>query len=183
MGWLGDWGMAASSSQSDYVGRLAQLLRDGQREATVVQRHTHVALERSPKEASATPEVLAAAQSSDLLVMEHGDNVSPSAVADFGRAYGQLLAQARPRTGRLICVSTWWQSAAVDALIKAACLRARGTFVDIGDIHRRAGMTASGATHWSDPGVQGHPGDAGMAEIAARVFAAWRESSHGTDKP
>jgi hypothetical protein len=78
-----------------------------------------------------------------------------------------------------LCLSTWWKSAAVDAVIKPACEQAGGVFVDIGDIHDKPG-TGPKAQGFTNPDVLRHPGDAGMAEIATRIYAAWRD--HGKQR-
>ena len=178
--WSGNWGMAASSAESDYVGQLTHLLANRLGEVPTTQRFTHVALERRPNEATASPELLSAARSSQLLVVELGDNVNPSDLSDFGRAYASLLAKAGPNTGVLVCLSTWWKSTPVDALMKPACEQAGGTFVDIGDIRIQIGTAGSAAPRRSDstdPAVLSHPGDAGMTEMANRIFSAWLQHS------
>lgn len=175
IGWAGHWGMAATSAQTDFVGQLARVLAQDQGN-TVAQRFTLVELETNPGTARARPEVIAAASSSDLLVMELGDNVNLSVVAEFGRAYAWLAESARPSAGKLVCLSTWWGSAPADAQIRAACEHSGGTFVLIGDIRLTPGTTAVPGGRLTDLGVLAHPGDAGMAEIAARVRAAWQRA-------
>jgi hypothetical protein len=174
--WMGDWGMAATSAQTDYVGHLVRLLSGDAQAPVRAQRFNLAALEAQPRDVRAGLEQLAAGRASQLLVVELGDNVGPKSLADFEPAYARLLASAKPDKGLLVCLSTWWQSAAVDAIIEPACRRAGGRFVDIGDIHRKPGRSGSGATGITDPGVLRHPGDAGMAEIAERIHQAWRPS-------
>ena len=172
--WTGDWGMAASSLQTDYVGQLARLLNERAQVQASAQRFNIAAMESKPGQARPGAEMLSAARASDLLVVELGDNVKASGLADFEPAYARLLAQSRPEKGLLVCLSTWWGSAATDALIEPACQRAGGVFVRIGDIHRQPGKTGARGQGLSDPGVLSHPGDAGMADIAARIFDAWQ---------
>lgn len=175
--WHGNWGMAATSPSTDYVGHLARLMMEHSTQSPRVRRFSQTALESRPREATLDRELLAAARASSLLVVELGDNVSPATLADFGVAYAKLLGEGRPAKGMLICLSTWWNSPAIDALIKPACERASGTFVFIGDIHAQPGRTGSRDQGLTDPGVLSHPGDAGMAEIASRAFAAWRSQA------
>lgn len=173
--WTGDWGMAASSAQTDYVSQLTRLLNEGHYPVATTKVFNLTPLERDPKDFKPGVELFSASSASDLLVVELGDNVRKSSMADFALAYPQLLAQARPAKGVLVCLSTWWSSTAADALIEPACARAGGVYVAIGDLHGKPGTKGSPSQGLTDPGVLNHPGDLGMAEIAARIYAAWRE--------
>lgn len=175
--WKGDWGMAASKAETDYASQVVRRLKEGGLAVKSTQAFNIAAFELNPKEVQPGGEPTAAGRAADLLVVELGDNVKSP--ADFAPAYARLLAQAKPAKGRLMCLSTWWQSAAVDAVIQPACARAGGVFVDIGDIHAKPGTNASTTQGLSDPGVLRHPGDAGMAEIATRIVAAWRAAAQG----
>jgi alpha-galactosidase len=180
IGWHGNWGMAASSEQRDYVARLGQLLRDAQAAEVRLARWSFGALELQPDTAGLDEAMRASTRASQLFVVELGDNVKPANVAAFGRAYARMLAEARPARGVLLCLSTWWRSAATDAAIEAACRSAGGSFVAIGDIFPKLDpqgpATRPGQT---DPGVLAHPSDVGMAEIAARLFARWQKLKPG----
>ena len=171
--WTGDWGMAASSAQNDYVGGLEKRLTDAGKPVSSVQRFNIAVMERSPKGFKLDAPTTAAARASNLLVIELGDNASARSLDDFTASYRALLAQVKPEKGVLMCLSTWWNSAAVDAVIKPACTQAGGVFVEIGDIQSKPGTHPKKGAEMDDQGVLRHPGDAGMAEIAARLFAAY----------
>ena len=120
--------------------------------------------------------MLTAARHSQLVVVQLGDNVKPQGVSDFEPAYVRLLADAKPEQGMLICLSTWYRKQTVDVITERACKYAGGTYLQIGDIHNKPGNDATNQG-FSDAGVRSHPGDAGMAEIARRIVAAWREKT------
>jgi len=170
-GWTGNWGMAASAMEKDYVWQVAQQLP-----VKSVQTFNIAKLETAPARAQLQESMLEAARHSQLVVVQLGDNVKPQGVSDFEPAYVRLLASAKPEQGMLICLSTWYQRQAVDAITERACKQAGGTYIQIGDIHSKLGYDAT-AQGFSDVGVRSHPGDAGMAEIAKRIAVVWKEKT------
>lgn len=175
LGWTGNWGMAAQSEQADYAGRLRVLLADNSTaSATRVTRIGFTAIETAPPGAPLAAEHLAAVRSSQWLVLQLGDNVPAGRGTEFGRAYALLALQARPQSGALACLSTWWARSDIDALIEAACKAAGGRFVAIGDLLTARPAAVPAWPGITDAGVLAHPRDAEMAQIAQRIFVAWR---------
>jgi hypothetical protein len=175
--WFGDWGMAASSADNDYAGRLRTLLKSSGQSAPNTQRFNVAVMEREPKGFKLDAATSAIASASGILVIELGDNAHADALQDFDAAYHALLIQTKQKKGVLLCLSTWWNSAKVDSIIKAACAKAGGTFVEIGDIQSDPSTHPSKASGFEDSGLLRHPGDAGMAEIAKRLFTAYTHQS------
>jgi hypothetical protein len=175
--WFGDWGMAASSPEKDYVGRLRALLVKPGQSVVQAQRFNVAVMEREPKGFQLDPATSAIAAASSVLVVELGDNANGDALQDFDSAYRALLTQTKQKKGVLLCLSTWWNSAKVDSIIKPACVKAGGVFVEIGDIHSDPNAHPSKGGDFDDPGILNHPGDVGMAEIAKRLFAAYTQKS------
>lgn len=102
-----------------------------------------------------------------LAVIELGDNAPTDNLVAFSRAYDALLASTRGAK-LLLCLGTWWGNTATDDAVKASCIKAGGTYVYIGGIYKgRLGI-------YQNEGVDRHPGDEGMAEIARRIVEAAR---------
>lgn len=172
VGWIGNWGMAASAMEKDYVWQTARQLP-----VRSVQTFNIAPLETAPKTARLLESMLTTARQSQLVIVQLGDNVKSQNISDFNLAYVQLLANVKPARGTLICLSTWYRKAAVDVITEQACKYAGGVYVQIGDIKSNPGHDASDQ-RLDNPGVRSHPGDMGMAEIAKRIVTAWKGKAY-----
>ncbi len=178
LGWHGDWGMAASAPENDYVHRLTQKIADaagGRPEimarniADFERQHAtyHIAAELK-KELAFEP---------DVVIIAIGENVpaltSDEAKATFRAALDKLLAEINSH-GRpeLFVRSSFWADQAKDAILQAACQQAGGTFVDIGRLGKDEANFARSERKFENDGVAGHPGDQGMLAIADALWAA-----------
>ncbi len=152
VGWMQNNGMAASSEATDYAHLIG-----------ASQVFNLATLERG--QPYALPAV-----APDTLVVQLGDNATD--VPGFTKRYADLLRTIKAK--RLICVSTWWQDFAKDAVIFDACTAARGEYVYIGDLFMSKHNPDRAAKTFTDNGVNEHPHDWGMARIAERVRKAMR---------
>jgi len=175
IGWQGEWGMAASAADKDYVAQLLKLLNQNAVPGASWAAHKEDGgeLERHPAIYHVTDEASRLARQSALVVVEVGDNVdtSKTPLPMFAQAYSQSLDALKPEAGVLACLSTWWPSVEKDTLIKERCEQAGGVFVDISSIARAPKNIARNERTIAHEGVGAHPGDAGMKAIANKIFA------------
>ena len=149
--WFGFRGMAASSEDKDFAHLVGAALRLPL---------TTVHVGRLEYDASA-PLPRVSVRPSTVVVVELGDN-------GFAPRYADLLASVK-NGAALVCTSTWWARIETDKRMQPLCEAAGGRWVYIGDIYRgRRGVNF-------DDGVDRHPGDVDMAEIARRVLLAIRQ--------
>ncbi|MBI3382483.1 MAG: SGNH/GDSL hydrolase family protein [Aquabacterium sp.] len=173
IGWQGEWGMAASAADKDYVAQLLKLLnQDAAGASWAAHKEDGGELERHPALYHVADETSRLARQSALVVVEVGDNVDTgkTPLPMFAQAYSQSLEALKPEAGVLACVSTWWPSAEKDQLIKERCEKAGGVFVDISSIARSPKSIARNERTIAHDGVGAHPGDAGMKAIANKIF-------------
>jgi alpha-galactosidase len=168
IGWNGSWGMAASGQAKDYSHATAAGM-------SVPVTPTNIAgVELSQSELSEGLQTVAAAgvTSSTVVVIEFGDNVpnSGSGQLDFGASYGKLLDAIPPHL-KLVCTSTFWERSSVDAIIKQECESHGGLYTYIGNIYTDPNNPDRTDNEYSDPAVNRHPHDWGMAQISARILA------------
>lgn len=168
--WNGNWGMAASSENADYVAQLCGQLSERAGRVVDARRVNLSGLEKDPTNFQWSLVPTSEAASSDLVVIELGDNATKTPRDQFASAYDRLVSTVKPTHGRLLCLSTWWRSTAVDQIIQRSCSAHGGAFVDIGNIHDKPGRAARDQLN---PGVAAHPSDLGMSEIAARAVDVW----------
>jgi hypothetical protein len=167
LGWYGSWGMAASAADRDFAHLVAASLQLPLSSAL-----SFSGLELTPAtSAGAIPLMAAPVKATTLVIIQLGDNVQLGVLPEFAPQYNKLL-DAVQQAGIVICTSTWWRDDTKDALIETACTAHGGRYVFIGDLKtNRASLDGLGA-QFSDPGVNAHPHDWGMAQIAERILAS-----------
>lgn len=178
IGWSGNWGMAASAAEKDYVHLVAEgIRRETGREVDLRVRNIAL-LERDYRNV-----VLAdllkedADYEPDYLIVAIGENVPNFANDDDAAAYraavANLLAffhKGRQVKARTVVRGCFWPNAAKDKAMAEAASDYAAEFVRC-DISGENGMMATGL--FAHEGVAAHPGDRGMEEIARRILAAF----------
>ena len=171
IGWLNDYGMAASSMDRDYVHLLeARIL--ARREATfcIAQVAEWERLYRTPAEA--LPRYAAAAAfHPDILIFRSIENAPAKDFdpAAFRNSLDELLAYLAPDPGTKLCFTTSFWHHPGDAVLREAAAARKAPMAELGDLGERDDMKAIGL--FAHSGVANHPGDAGMAAIADRIWA------------
>ncbi len=176
--WEGDWGMAASGREADYVHRLAALLatRTGQLPVTRVE--NIAAFERGYATWQDPPRQQEWHRfAPDWIVLAIGENVPSLAPVVERRRFCRhlrrllvpLLAAA---PGQLLVRSCFWPEPLRDRLLRRVCTQLQGRFVDLAPLSQCPAYRADAERSYAHAGVGAHPGDAGMRAIAERLLAA-----------
>jgi len=182
IGWTGDWGMAASARDRDYV---------------------HQLLDRISKSAGGTPEVMIRniadferqlidfdlaealnqelAFEADVVILAIGENASSPKTDEARKRFSDTLENLLGRLDqhghpKLFVRSQFWPDEEKDRLLKKACANAGGIFVDIGKLGTDPANSARSERQIDHEGVAGHPGDKGMAAIADELWKAMRQT-------
>jgi hypothetical protein len=180
IGWLGNWGMAASAEDNDYV---------------------HLVLKAIAKAAGRDPKSMAVniadferqfetydlavglkrelAFRADLVIVAIGENVpaltSERAQNAFQASVVRLLKKLQENGDPVIVVrSCFWPDPAKDVRLRAACRAVGGIFVDAGPLGADPANQARAERKFSHDGVAGHPGDKGMRALADAILNALR---------
>ena len=166
--WTGQWGMAATQPDRDYVHRVQLRLAA----------HTGIIPEITVYSADLhTPERIAlaaqriAANPPRVLVVQMGDNAPTNSDYQTFRDAYTLLRNAAPGA-KLIYVGVWQADDVRNNHIMRIAKEDGASFVWIHDLYLDPAnqATAQGCTDTS--GVCWHPSDAGMALIGGRVYSA-----------
>lgn len=178
IGWAGNWGMAASSEDKDYVHLVAQALVQHTGSTPHIMVKNIADFERN----YATYDVEAQmadffAFDPDLLVLAIGENVpqleSRDAKAQFRSGVMKILKCALAKRHPLVVVrSPFWADPAKDEVLSQVCQEAGVIFVNAGSIGAEASNSARSERSFSHNGVASHPGDRGMKAIADIVVQA-----------
>lgn len=178
IGWTGNWGMAASAVEKDYVHLVVESLTKlrGHKPEFLV---TNVAdFERKYDGFDlATKLKDQVAFKADTVVVAIGENVpalkSDEAKAKFKESVVKLLALLKGEGKTALYVrSCFWADAAKDVVLKEACTTAGGVFVDISTLAKDEANYARSERKIEHEGVARHPGDRGMKAIADAILAA-----------
>lgn len=178
IGWNGNWGMAASALEKDYVHLLtAQIAKaaDGKPEVMV----KNIADFERNLDAYNLTEGLKneLAFKPDLIIVAIGENASALTTDEakdrFKTSFAKLLAELKTQGNpTLIVRSQFWADAAKDERMKQACLDAGGAFVDISKLGKDEANYARSEQKFEHAGVAGHPGDKGMQALSDELWKA-----------
>lgn len=185
IGWTGNWGMAASSEDKDYVHLVAAALA----------RHTGVRPEIRVRNIAdfernyATYDVDRQMEEffafdPDLVILAVGENVpalaSEEAKDKFRAGVINILRCALAKRHPLVVVrSSFWADAAKDEALRQASREADALFVDVGSLGREPANAARAERAFTHDGVAVHPGDRGMKAIADAILQAVLQRSTG----
>ncbi len=176
IGWSGNWGMAASAEEKDFVhlllGRVAKAA--GGQPQSLVRNIADFERQYSTYDVAAGLKP-AIDFEADLIVLAIGENVAALKSDDEKVAFktavsGLLLKLKGQRQPTVIVRSSFWADAAKDDALKAACESAGGVFVDIGALGRDEANYARSERKIEHAGVAAHPGDRGMQAIADALW-------------
>ncbi|HPO11967.1 MAG TPA: glycosyl hydrolase family 28 protein [Candidatus Hydrogenedentes bacterium] len=185
IGWTGNWGMAASAEEKDYVHLVVQALSEPAESGIPAPRFlvrniadferqcTTYSVEENLKECIEFKP--------DLLILAIGENVpglaTPEAETQFYESVGRLLkAFQKDAKPAIIVRSGFWPSSNKDACLKRAAGDAGATFLDISALAKDEDNYARSERQIAHAGVAGHPGDRGMKAIADAIVNAIKKA-------
>lgn len=174
LGWHGDWGMAASCREKDYVHRVLAGLSQG----TAAQGCICNASQWERGYADGFDlEFFAPVRAfcPDILVMRVVENCP---LADFTpqifeEAYESLIGYLKGENTRVILTTSFWKHPG-DGVIQAVARKHGYPCIYLGELGEQDAMKAMGKFDHS--GVAAHPGDAGMAYISRAILEKIKET-------
>lgn len=178
IGWEGNWGMAASSQQKDFVHLLSSKIAAAAGGQPVVKIRNIADFERN----LSTYDVRAGLKDElnlqpDLIVIAIGENVAAlntdEAKEKFKTAFTGLLKELKQHGRPTIFVrSSFWANSAKDEILQTVCEEAGGIFVDNRKLGADETNYARAERKFEHAGVAAHPGDKGMQAIADALWLA-----------
>ncbi|MDR1093684.1 MAG: hypothetical protein LBL66_06000 [Clostridiales bacterium] len=173
LGWDGDWGMAASAKEKDYVHILMGMIRGkfGAARFCVAQ------LAEAEQRYREIDAVLAKfgelkAFRADIAIVRLSENArieKDGGREAFRAAYEKTLGFLSGGGAAALVVGTgFWRNPDADAAIREAAGRFGAAVAELGDLGERDENKAVGL--FAHGGVAAHPGDTGMRAIAERLF-------------
>jgi len=170
IGWNYDWGMAASAPEKDYVHLCMDCIK---------KIHPDPAFcicgagrwEMNWKNGESVFEEYQSAREfkADVIILRMIENCAKDGEKDHFAREWEKYVDFLDGTGkaRLIVTTSFWRHP-MDEVIRDFAARRGQPLVELGDLGGNAAMKAYGL--FEHKGVASHPGDLGMAEIAARIM-------------
>lgn len=172
IGWLGDWGMAASALEKDYVHRLfAKLVEDGQdvflRIRQGAEWEVHFEEGGVLKRFEADRDFHA-----DVVVFRLGENVTGERKRYFRDPLREFADYICPN-GKILFTTCFWAHPGVDDVIAEIANERGEDCIDCGFSRDEKNMALGQFAH---SGVAHHPSDAGMEKIAEAIFEGLKKT-------
>lgn len=173
VGWSGDWGMAASSAENDFVHVLKAKLTKQSPSTILDYRERNIAdWERDFaydfQSDNVTKELLQFKP--DLLIIRLGENVKEDYAIknNYAAALKKLIADFSTPKTHVIITGNFWTSSKKDSIQMKVAVDNGYEFVSLSDLAADGKNQATGL--FPDGGVAAHPSDFGMNNIAVKIF-------------
>ena len=169
IGWSGNWGMAASCADSDFVHRLTRDIHQVNRRVRVVSRNIYT-FEIGYRSYNFSQLKAIKELTPGMIILAIGENVVDSTAVpdDFIEYYNRLLDYLGGKKCIEVIVDSFWKNRHVNSLIREYASRKHLPLVSItalsSDARNRAGR------RFANAGVALHPSDKGMRLIADKIW-------------
>lgn len=169
-GWYGNWGMAASKIENDYVHQLVALINKNS-ECNLKFHIVHVSRWESNFNLSKESYQNEKNFFPHIIVVRLGENINEEYAKnnDFTNSLVELVEFFKIDNSKVIITNTFWQKKYIDSQIIKLANKMNWLFVDISDLYNdKTKYTAQ--SEYNDWGVGIHPNDLAMKEIARRIY-------------
>ena len=178
IGWTGNWGMAASAQDKDFVHILTSEIAKVAGSRPEIKVRNIATFERTYSTYDIEKELREELDfHADLVIVAIGENMTAPTTEEerskLAAAFARLLAALQQHGQPAIIVrSSFWPNPTKDGIMQEASNDAGVTFIDIARIGRDKSNAASAERKFEHAGVAAHPGDKGMQAIADALFGA-----------
>lgn len=164
IGWDGDYGMAASCPENDYVHVVCRMLEA--RGKHVIYKAANISeYELSPCPESVEKIKKLSEFGADIVIIRIGENVAEKDADRFGEYFPSLIGCFE--NSAVFVVSSFWKKPEIEAATEAAAKECGVNFISLkgiqGDEYKALG-------EYAHEGVAAHPSDKGMRAIAELIF-------------
>lgn len=175
--WSGNWGMAATAKEKDYVHLVAKGIEEWNAEAPDILVKNIASFERN----LATYELETNLQEAkkfeaNLIILAIGENIphlkTDADSAALKTAVLKLINYVKAPDARIVIRSPFWHNAAKETVLKSIASETGAIYVDISGLDKNEENFARAQMPYKHPGVGNHPSDKGMKAIADAILKA-----------
>lgn len=166
IGWYGDWGMAASSPDKDFLHLYNKLLQESDRYKYVDINSKNIAAWESDFNYGLMDLVDITSKNYDILIVRLGENVGNK--DKYKLALNDMIRLFKTSETKVIITGIIWDNGAIDAINKEVAVENGYKFIPFDTFRSNEKNYAFGL--FQNPGVAAHPSDLGMSAIAQLLF-------------
>lgn len=174
IGWYGEWGMAASCQENDYVHRVVSALKEkyGPLDYCIAQASKWEMNYFESEQMLEEYYQSARAFEADIVIIRIGENISREAIQKINCKpyYDKMISFfASNENAKVIVTDNFWKIEALDAVFKEVIGENGYIYCQLGDLETDERTMAIG--QFEHEGVARHPSDYGMQCIAERILS------------
>ncbi|WP_316842222.1 SGNH/GDSL hydrolase family protein [Pedobacter gandavensis] len=172
VGWSGNWGMAASAAEKDFVHLLQSRIKVLSPQTIFKSANIADSFERKFWNYDARDFEKFRDWNPDLFVLEIGENINDTLAVKhlLAEHLDRFVAEISGGKDIKVClVGSFWPNLQVDKIMKAACIRNNWIYVDLQGLYKERDKNTA-ILQYQNRGVGMHPSDIGMENIANRIW-------------
>ena len=171
LNWFGNWGMAATAADKDFLSLLTKKIKENNEQNEVLGRNVYP-FERTYETIKLTEFEDLKAFKADIIIIRFGENISETERAANPqlqvavKAFVDYLADGRPV--KVILTTPFWTNAGVNQNFLALSEKNKWPLIPLHDLGLANENMA--LERFENISVGRHPGDLGMERIATRIW-------------
>ena len=171
LNWFGNWGMAATAADKDFLSLLTKKIKENNEQNEVLGRNVYP-FERTYETIKLTEFEDLKAFKADIIIIRFGENITEKERAENPqlqvavKAFVDYLADGRPV--KVILTTPFWTNAGVNQNFLALSVKNKWPLVQLHDLGLANENMA--LERFENISVGRHPGDLGMERIATRIW-------------
>lgn len=172
VGWSGNWGMAASTAEKDYVHRLESKIRGIHPNTLFKSGNIANSFERQFWKYNSDDFRDYQAFNADLVILVTGENIDDALAVKQGLEthLERFIRELSGKPDLKVClVGSFWPNKHIDKIMKATADRNNWAYVDLQGLYQEREKNTA-IRQYQDKGVGMHPSDLGMENIANRIW-------------
>ncbi len=166
IGWLGDWGMAASATDKDFLNVYNRLLQVSDKYSYVDVSSKNIAGWENDFSFNLKEFVDITSKNYDVLIVRLGENVSNT--AEYQTALNKMINLFKSQNTKVIITGTVWEDPIEEEIHKKVALENGYTYIPFESFRSNTKNYALGL--FENVGVAGHPSDLGMQVIGQLLY-------------
>ncbi len=168
LGWYGDWGMAASSAENDFLHLYSSILKSDPRLSNVQITARNISTWENTMQLDQNLVQELTENYFDIIIIRLGENVSNT--SNYTAQLQSLIDNFRLRNTEVIITGTIWKNNLVESTHKNLAAKENYKYVSFNSFRSSSRNFSFGK--FANSAVAAHPSDQGMNEIATLLAQA-----------